>query len=435
MNKVVCYVCGTSYPESASQCPICGYAQSSEPNTSSAEATAYTYVKGGRFSKSNVRKRSQSNHSGANARRTAAVAKSAPHNKSSASRPKSNVTASKRSQEKTSPAMIVLVVVLLLAIIAVVGYIALRFFLPNNFLFEGLGNIKLSGIFQTQEEPEDPEAATVPPTESPTLPQSIPCESIQLSSNQLAFDAPGSIYQLTVTVSPSNTTDTVSYITNNAEVAIVDETGNITSVGEGSAIITVSCGSIATDCVVTCTTPATEPAVELILNRKEIVFDDLGQSWMLYDGSIPLSDITWSTDDMAVATISDGKVVAVGNGNTTVTATYQEQIATCLITCNFDGVESDTGGNISEADGNTQRTYRLYNPYGNAEDVSIKAGESFTLKLVDENNNEVSDAQWSVKNPACCSCTNGKITGLSSGNTEVSATYAGKTYTCIVRVK
>ena len=26
MNKVICDICGTSYPENAEQCPICGYA-------------------------------------------------------------------------------------------------------------------------------------------------------------------------------------------------------------------------------------------------------------------------------------------------------------------------------------------------------------------------------------------------------------------------
>ena len=62
MNKVICDVCGTDYPETATQCPICGCArgdagQTSAGNASEEEARSYTYVKGGRFSKSNVRKR------------------------------------------------------------------------------------------------------------------------------------------------------------------------------------------------------------------------------------------------------------------------------------------------------------------------------------------------------------------------------------------
>lgn len=62
MEKVICDVCGTDYPETAAQCPICGCArgdggQTSAGNTTAEERPAYTYTKGGRFSKSNVRKR------------------------------------------------------------------------------------------------------------------------------------------------------------------------------------------------------------------------------------------------------------------------------------------------------------------------------------------------------------------------------------------
>ena len=64
MRKIVCEVCGTSYPETASACPICGSARSvdarilvDDSGDSAPETPTYTYVKGGRFSKKNVRKR------------------------------------------------------------------------------------------------------------------------------------------------------------------------------------------------------------------------------------------------------------------------------------------------------------------------------------------------------------------------------------------
>ena len=69
MNKIICDICGTKYPDTAEQCPICGYA-----NTAIAAGAAVaseiednflediiqeprSKVKGGRFSKTNVRKR------------------------------------------------------------------------------------------------------------------------------------------------------------------------------------------------------------------------------------------------------------------------------------------------------------------------------------------------------------------------------------------
>ena len=31
MDKVICDICGTSYPATADQCPICGYEKSADP--------------------------------------------------------------------------------------------------------------------------------------------------------------------------------------------------------------------------------------------------------------------------------------------------------------------------------------------------------------------------------------------------------------------
>ena len=67
MSKIICDVCGTSYPETATQCPICGCVRPANVNTvhiDTDESVArpngtYTYVKGGRFSKSNVKKRTK----------------------------------------------------------------------------------------------------------------------------------------------------------------------------------------------------------------------------------------------------------------------------------------------------------------------------------------------------------------------------------------
>ena len=63
MSKIICDICGTSYPETAEQCPICGTARPVDiqgiiPDDEPAEPrSGYTYVKGGRFSKANVKKR------------------------------------------------------------------------------------------------------------------------------------------------------------------------------------------------------------------------------------------------------------------------------------------------------------------------------------------------------------------------------------------
>jgi len=416
VNKVVCNLCGTSYPENAAQCPICGYARSAEvPSTRSGEGT-YTYVKGGRFSKANVKKRNQTAH---------------------ASLDNTALSDRKRSGygRKSPTGLIVLVIILLLAIVAVAGYIALRFFLPNDFIYEGLNNLKLPSAATEQDvSPTDPvEDIETGPIEE--VEPDLSCTAVSFIESDINFDAIGAQVQLAVQLEPTNTTDNVVYSSSDESIATISNTGLVTSVSEGTAVITVVCGEVSADCIVICTVPTEEEdTVELTLNRKEITFDIEGQSWLLYDGEIPVADIVWTSDDDTVATISDGKVVAVGNGDTTVHGAYDGVTASCVIHCKLDEESSSEAGNISEAGGETKRTYKLYNPTGYADDVTIKVDGKFTLMLVDEDKNEITDAEWSVENKKICSYKDGIVKGLKSGTTEVTATYEGTTYKCIVRV-
>ena len=77
----------------------------------------------------------------------------------------------------------------------------------------------------------------------------IPCTGITLSSNSLTFTNNDS-QTLTATVTPSNTTDTVSWSTNSSSVATVSN-GVVTPQSNGSATITASCGSHSASCSVT----------------------------------------------------------------------------------------------------------------------------------------------------------------------------------------
>ena len=416
MNKIVCNICGTSYPENASQCPICGYSRTADAEgvSGAKTETAYTHVKGGRYSKSNVKKRNK-------ATQTVAVMPKTDEPK-------------KQKENNGGKGMVVIVIILLLAIVAVVGYIALRFFVPNEYIFEGLENVSLSELFQKDDpvtEPSEEPSSTEEVTEDT---EPLFCTGISLNETVLSFDALGSVYQIVATVEPADTIDVITYSSGDEAVATVDASGVVTVVGEGETVITAACGEYSAACTVSCILP-TEPEVEeLQLNRKEITFDDEDQSWLLYDGDIPLDEITWSSDDSSIATIENGKVIAVGNGDTTVYAVYGEQTVSCLIHCDFDRDSSEASGNVSEASGDSKRTYKLYNPNGYADDVTLKVDEKFTLKLVDENKKEVEDVQWKVKDEKICSFKENTVKALKKGTTEITATYEGKTYTCIVRV-
>lgn len=420
MNKVVCAICGTSYSEKEESCPVCGYAQSVEVQQDEpAAASAYVPVKGGRFSSSNVKKRNNT--------KPVFVKKPEAGKK----------TGKNKSSKQTNVGAIVVIALLLLAIIAVSGYIALRFFIPNDYLYEGLDGLTIFGKGQqAEQEFNDPEQDAVAEQEAEP---SLNCTALVIR-NEIFLNAVGAEYQLKVTPIPADTVDEVLYTISDAAVATVSESGLVTAVGEGEAVITITCGNTFVEAYVTVTEEVAETElIKFMLNRKEINFLVEGESWVLYDGMINGDEIVWTSDDTSVATIENGVVVAVGNGETVVYGFYGGQTASCEINCTFEDVEEGSNGNVSEATGteaqDDNKTYSLYNPQGQAKDVTIGVGKTFVLLLVDEEKNVVTDATWIVEDTNVCTySTDGTVTGVHGGVTNVSATYKGQTYTCIVRV-
>lgn len=421
MNKIVCDLCGTTYPDTASQCPICGTARAAEVapiSDQSTEAPAsggYTYVKGGRFSKKNVKKRAE-------------ASKTNSYRESQPDRPRRQNTPAKKSgpapkaepvkqkgKDKVSVGLTIVAIVLVVAIIAVLGYIVVRFFLPADFF--GGSN--------------DTPNVTDPPAASDPLPELIGCESITLQESVLSFTELNVSQKLNVTLIPADTTDTLRFETSDETVATVSDDGTVTVVGEGTAIITVYCGSASTQCSVSC---VVAPAVTLELNRKEITFEIEGQTWTLYDGELDVSAITWSSDNEAVATVANGTVTAVANGDATITATYEDQSVQCVIHCAFTEEPGNDEPVTTEPAVDTN-TYKLVNGYGGSnKDVTLTKGSSFPLKLVDQDGKTVEDAQWTVENKNVCTYSGGWVKGRASGMTKITATYKDKNYSCVIRV-
>lgn len=443
MSKIVCDVCGTSYPETAAQCPICGCvrpadAQSvSNSKESGTIASGYTHVKGGRFSKSNVRKRARTVK---NSNSTLSAKKEAP----------------KGNKKDKHVGLVITAIVLILAIIAVVLYIAVRFFLPD---------------FVPTIPPKDTQTGTSTSASTTTEPDA-PCTELTLDVESITFTQDGESRMLYPAPVPADTTDGIIFVSSDESIATVSADGKVTAVAPGMATITVTCGAVSAECTVNCdfevptddtseatqessgeTTESTEETTQpadtgFKLNRKDITFSSKGESWIIYDGDLPLTEITWSTDDEAVATIKNGKVEAVGKGITEVHAEHNGEKVSCIIRCSFSsdnagvsgnggGVSEDGGGSgngVSEDDGSSDGTYKLYTGYGDeASDISIKIDETFTLQLRNGSGDYVS-VTWSVSDPAVCTVSDNSITGLAAGTVTVSATHDGVTYSCIVRV-
>lgn len=85
-----------------------------------------------------------------------------------------------------------------------------------------------------------------------TVSEDIPCTSVALSQSTISFTTLGATVQLTTTLTPNNTTDSVEWSTSNGSVASVSA-GLVTCTGVGSATITATCGTQSATCTVTST--------------------------------------------------------------------------------------------------------------------------------------------------------------------------------------
>ena len=163
---------------------------------------------------------------------------------------------------------------------------------------------------------------------------------VKLNKNTTTIKV-GGTETLTATVEPANATNkAVTWSSDNISVATVDANGLVTAVAEGSATITVTTedGSKTASCTVTVTT-ATVPVTGVTLDPTSLTLD-VNQTAPL-TATITPSDatnqnVTWTSDNPSVATVSGGVVTAVAPGEATITATTADGgfAATCTVTVN-----------------------------------------------------------------------------------------------------
>ena len=87
-----------------------------------------------------------------------------------------------------------------------------------------------------------------------------PCTGISLDADSHAFTDAGQIFQLTATPVPAYTDDPLVWASSDPGVATVTD-GVVTSVGVGSATITVTCGDFSASCAVTAQMVISDPVI------------------------------------------------------------------------------------------------------------------------------------------------------------------------------
>ena len=138
-------------------------------------------------------------------------------------------------------------------------------------------------------------------------------------------------------------------------------------------------------------------------------------------GDATNKNVTWSSNNTSVATVSGGTVTAVAAGSATITVTTEDgdKTATCSVTVN-NATVAVTGVSL------------------NKQSTSIAVGGNETLTAtVSPNNATNKTVSWSTSAPNIASVnSSGQVTGLAAGSATITATTAdgGFTASCTVTV-
>lgn len=347
MNKYICDICGTAYPESADRCPICG--SSREFSTDDQEYIPEKmppYVpsgtkKSGLFL-SAVKKVQDDLYDKDDADD---ISFDAPMDILPELEDHPVPMGTEHSDRRRTNYFVVILLTIVIGLCVLAsGFLFFRYYLPHQFPQE-----------------TEPEVTTSEPTEvtEESQLQTIPCKSIVLTSGVPEINRLGQYWLLHVIVVPEDTTDQLTFVSSDESVVTVTQEGRLCAVGEGKTTVVISCGEEQILCQVTVklpeetgpsadpsteTTSAEEPSEEteaageviLKLKQSDISFSKKGVTFELeLDCDLDPKDVTWMTMDPDVAICHDGVITVLGNGTTRIVAQYKGQEVYCIVRCSF----------------------------------------------------------------------------------------------------
>lgn len=162
---------------------------------------------------------------------------------------------------------------------------------------------------------------------------------ITLNTSSVTLNGIGSTTTLRATVTPSNSSQSVSWSSSNNNVATVSG-GTVKAVGAGTATITAKSGSKSASASVKVvagsqpSTPTTVQPTGISLSSSSFTLTKKGETKKITATVSPSNatnkGVTWSSSNVSVATVSGGTVTAKANGKTTITAKTSNGISKSL---------------------------------------------------------------------------------------------------------
>ena len=359
MDKVICEICGTTFPDDADKCPLCGCSRDfllEDMGDAFPAEEAVEYAASVSRKKNKVFDFDEVNQE-------------KPARKVQVEDDVDDDDDEEEEEEepRTNVFLVVILVILIVLLLLAAGFFYLRYFLPNM-----------------KDEPAqtEPVATTMAietePAETEDL--GIPCTNLMMDGGKMELGEGGKKL-LNVHVYPEDTTDAVTYMSADESIVTVSEDGTVTAVGEGTTFITVTCGNQQIKCNVTVDYDATEVTVsnetipaptventdetqaaeateaseateatevteateetvpagtELKLKKSDITIGSNYTSVRLeMDCEIKPEDVKWFTMDSTIAIVHDGVVTSTGSGMTRIYGEYEGQQVMCIVRCIF----------------------------------------------------------------------------------------------------
>ncbi|MDO4704499.1 Ig-like domain-containing protein [Tannerella sp.] len=273
-----------------------------------------------------------------------------------------------------------------------------------------------------------------PGVDPPKLPKLVQRVSIREGNQELQVNEQK---QLTAVVVPNDATNrNVTWSSNRQQVATVSPTGLLKAVGAGEATITVTTEegrkTAEINVKVKAPAPPPPPPAPPVVSVTEVKLDKTnlsltaGQKGKLKATVLPAAapnrEVTWSSDNEAVASVDDdGEVHAYKSGEAVITVTTKDGGKTARATVKV------TGASVSVSGVNLDKSQ-----------LELTAGQKGKLKATvlpaDATNREVT---WSSDNEAVASVDDdGEVHAYKSGEAVITVTTkdGGKTATCKVMV-
>lgn len=359
MSKIICEICGTSYPDTADCCPICGCSRD-----------AASCFLGEDLLADNTQELADTQEL---PRKRKEIFDFDEVNSDSDHEPAGYTESDydEEEEEEEAPRQNTLVVVILTVLIALLlmaaGFIFVRYFLPN------MGGKSAAPLQTTAHE----ETVSVQETDL-----SVPCQELYIISGKtVELNEEGQMFLLHVKANPENTTDPILFASGDEAIATVTQDGKVTAVSEGETVITIRCGVSVMECPVTVqyvaetvpptteapettpaeqaeaggettaapnvqiaqTAPAADPSapaqkdlkdVKLKLKKTDIRLGVYYEFKLLLDCGLEQNEVQWSSEHPHIASVDENGVVkALRAGTTAITATYGDQKVQCIVRC------------------------------------------------------------------------------------------------------